>query len=370
MDASLINNLSAYSKSTILTRIAVVKRLRAIGIEPLEQNNETIPKTIARLNESRAKFSKSGKTESYSRSYISNVISILRSLNPNTVTKKASEFGYQRRAVEASDFEVAKSLPKIEKLCVYCMEMLAKTQSKITTDGGLTTDMSSLYFETLIGVALVITTNLRAAEIFQLKIKDLFALQQEQPLNIKIKKSSQPHTILCMQPLFDDIFSSILNGCVYNLMLREQFKTNTDINIMLKIADTFAKTKQLDRTVVIPTYILMVNVIQKRSNSINKLLHTFYINANGETSKVALGLGAFRKMGTTLIIKNSNPYIAALFNRHASPETSQNNYNFPDTTAAMNSLELLKSTKKTESTDELDIEMTPVPPIKIKQESI
>lgn len=145
-------------------------------------------------------------------------------------------------------------------------------------------NFTSNYY-TGIAVLIALATNFRISEIKQLTLNHLYKLQNDETINIKIKKKTKSMHII--------VNKKLLNFLVNKLE-----------------SDKFSKFD----------YIVTIS-----KTMINKNLKK-YVQTNYQKN-INIGIQSIRKINTTLLIENGSLELASVFNRHTSKQVTDQYYN-------------------------------------------
>lgn len=340
MDESIpFRDAGKYSASTIKTHKAIFKLVKSVNFDPYAINDDNIERV---LNAIKNRGDSEGKRKRYSRSYMSVVVSTLRAFNPTTLTKHASQLGLPRENNDKRNIERGQLFPYAEKIIFNCIEKLYNKFGKFEFDSYRQTNMTRVEIDTCIAVSLVLCTNMRSSEIFQLNMEHLFAILNRTPVTIYIKKKVEAYVVTTVEPLFSELYPSLVRAIgtvlVLNLDHRNKLNKHRTNNLIEK--------SDFTRFVMNPTEGAFRSkfVISCTDNAINKQLKVQFSLLRADDSSSA-GLNFIRTVNTTMLLKSTTAEVAALFNRHNSASTTTKYYNMPDMRGTMESLNVFKSSE-------------------------
>lgn len=145
-------------------------------------------------------------------------------------------------------------------------------------------NFTSNYY-TGIAVLVALATNFRISEIKQITLNHLYKLQNDETINIKIKKKSKSMHIIVNKKLLNFLINKLES-------------------------DNFGKFD----------YIVTIS-----KTMINKNLKQ-YVQSNYQKN-INIGIQSIRKINTTQLIENGSLELASVFNRHTSKQVTNQYYN-------------------------------------------
>lgn len=338
MDESIpFRDTGRYSASTIITHKAIFKLVKKLNFDPYaidDRNIENVLNAIKNYGNSQA------KQRRYSRSYMSVIVSTLRAFNPTTLSKHAAQLGLPRENNDQRNIERGQLFPFAKQMIINSMQKLNDNFGKFEFDMYRQVNLSRVEIDSYIAVSLVLCTNMRGSEIFQLNMGHLLAILNKTPVTIRIKKKVDAYVVTTIDPLFSEIFPSLIRAIGTVLILNNESEHRLNVH---RINNTIAK-KDFGSFVMNPTQDAFRSkyVISCSKNSINKKLKGDIV-VLGANSRSSSGLNFIRTVNTTLLLKSTTPEITALFNRHNSAATTLKYYNMPDVRGTMESLNVFKS---------------------------
>jgi len=322
-----------YSASTIQTHKAIFKLISSLGFDPYDINDRNVDAVKNAIIE-RGNV----RNKKYTENYISIIISTLRTFNPTTLTKTSKYFGIRRQNNDKRNIERGELLPTIRQLVTYSFESLQNYFGNTINNNYRELNMRRSELDTIIAICIILCTNIRTNEIFQLTMTNLYDIYVGNVVSIKFKKKHKSYIISKIEPLFSNVYPLLLKAIGTVLVMN-----NGVLRLSQSRSNNIIAEREFSAFVTSPTDVPFNSkyVISCSSNSINKTIVEFVTLLGSKQRGVSIGLKMIRTLNNTQLLKHVSPEVVALFNRHDNIATAAMYYNLPDVRNVMDDLDVM-----------------------------